>query len=335
MPFLSIIIPVYNKEQYLNKCIQSIVDQNFTDWELILINDGSSDSSPDICDKWSKQDYRIKLFHQQNAGVSAARNRGLKESKGEYIQFTDADDWWEAGAFEQLFKELKTYANPEIIVFGLTKIYNSGKKETIKPKRNGIIDLNCFMRNLIAEQKESGIFGFVANKLISRDLINIKNLRFNDSYTLMEDFDFFLDAYANCSKIVQSQLTGYIYRQASEKSTTDKNFVYNYPQLLQIRIKEYKYVEKVCGEIENNRKWLQDELNKYFLATFIDYKADNIKNINILLHTFEKICPSNFYYRPTGYTFNTTLISFLLRNKLIRALFYYLKIRQYIIYKCK
>lgn len=90
---ISIIIPVYNAEKHLDKCIQSVLAQTYTNWELLLIDDGSTDSSGVICDKYAEQDSRIKVFHKENGGVSSARNLGLDNAKGEWITFVDSDDW--------------------------------------------------------------------------------------------------------------------------------------------------------------------------------------------------------------------------------------------------
>lgn len=91
-PLISVIIPVYNTEQYLSSCLKSILSQTFNNFEVILINDGSTDQSGILCDEFVKQDSRIKVFHQENAGVSAARNVGLKYAQGKWITFVDSDD---------------------------------------------------------------------------------------------------------------------------------------------------------------------------------------------------------------------------------------------------
>ena len=92
---ISIIVPVYNTEKYLDRCIQSILSQTYTDFELLLINDGSTDSSGAICDKYAEQDSRVRVFHKENGGVSSARNVGLDNAKGEWVTFCDSDDWVE------------------------------------------------------------------------------------------------------------------------------------------------------------------------------------------------------------------------------------------------
>lgn len=96
MPLISIIVPIYNSEKTLNRCVDSILQQTFTDWELLLIDDGSKDSSGDICDEYARKDPRIKVFHKENGGVSSARNIGLDNAKGEWIAFVDSDDWIES-----------------------------------------------------------------------------------------------------------------------------------------------------------------------------------------------------------------------------------------------
>ena len=90
---ISVIVPVYNTEKYLDQCVQSILSQTYTDFELLLIDDGSTDSSGVICDKYAEQDERVRVFHQQNSGVTQARKRGVEKSRGQYICFIDADDW--------------------------------------------------------------------------------------------------------------------------------------------------------------------------------------------------------------------------------------------------
>lgn len=107
-PFLSIIVPVYNVEQYLEKCICSILGQSFGDFELILINDGSIDKSGLLCEEYAKKDKRIRTIHQENAGLSAARNAGIDIAEGEYITFVDSDDWIEPETYETAVEFLQS-----------------------------------------------------------------------------------------------------------------------------------------------------------------------------------------------------------------------------------
>ena len=103
MPKISVIIPVYNVEKYLHRCVDSILNQSLQDFEIILVNDGSTDSSPEICDQYAQQDNRIRVIHKKNARVAAARNDGIKAAKGEFISLIDSDDWIEPTMFEEMY----------------------------------------------------------------------------------------------------------------------------------------------------------------------------------------------------------------------------------------
>lgn len=105
-PKISVIVPVYNVEKYLRRCIDSILAQTFSDFELLLIDDGSKDRSGDICDEYALKDQRIKVFHNSNQGASAARNFGLSKAKGEYVSFIDSDDWMESTYYEDFLERM-------------------------------------------------------------------------------------------------------------------------------------------------------------------------------------------------------------------------------------
>jgi len=105
MPKVSVIVPVYNSEKFLDECVKSILAQTFSNLELILVDDGSIDKSPEMCDRYAEQDSRVKVIHQANGGVSVARNRGLEAAKGEYITFVDSDDYIELYAYENMMRE--------------------------------------------------------------------------------------------------------------------------------------------------------------------------------------------------------------------------------------
>ena len=103
-PLISVIIPVYKVEKYLNKCVDSVLNQTYKNLEIILVDDGSPDKCPEICDEYAKKDDRIKIIHKQNGGLSDARNVGIEKSTGEYITFIDSDDYVDSNYIEQLYK---------------------------------------------------------------------------------------------------------------------------------------------------------------------------------------------------------------------------------------
>ena len=120
MPEISVIVPVYNCEKYIGKCIESILNQTFKDLELILIDDGSADESGKICDEYKIQDKRVKVIHEKNSGVSIARNVGINVAKGKYIGFVDSDDYLAPDMYESLYENLmKSHA--DVAICGIMK----------------------------------------------------------------------------------------------------------------------------------------------------------------------------------------------------------------------
>lgn len=124
MPKISIIVPIYKVEKYINKCIESILNQTFEDFELILVDDGSPDKCGEICDEYAKKDKRVRVIHKKNGGLSDARNKGIYESKGEYIGFVDSDDYIASDMYKVLYDDI-VRNNAEVSVCGIYNCYNN------------------------------------------------------------------------------------------------------------------------------------------------------------------------------------------------------------------
>ena len=118
---ISIIIPVYKAEKYLGQCINSVVEQTYPKWEIILVDDGSPDNCPSICDDWAQKDDRIYVIHKENGGASSARNKGIKEAQGEYIMFLDSDDYWADRECLGELVEMLQKDRPDFITFRYKK----------------------------------------------------------------------------------------------------------------------------------------------------------------------------------------------------------------------
>lgn len=142
MPLLSIIIPVYQAKKYLGKCTDSVLNQSFSDFELILVDDGSSDGSEKICDEYARKDNRIKTIHQKNQGVSSARNTGLEHASGEYIAFVDADDWVEPDLFQKCMKIIEKRP-VDVIYHGFTK--DIWKNNTVSTVKKGFMEFEGYV----------------------------------------------------------------------------------------------------------------------------------------------------------------------------------------------
>ncbi|MCM3724913.1 glycosyltransferase [Neobacillus cucumis] len=135
-PKVSLVIPVYNVEKYLHRCVDSILNQTFQDFEIILINDGSQDKSGEICDEYAKKDKRIKVLHKKNARVSAARNDGLKMAKGKYIGFIDSDDWIEPEMYQEMYNKANEL-NLDIVMCDYKKRLEDYENRRTQPIRGG------------------------------------------------------------------------------------------------------------------------------------------------------------------------------------------------------
>lgn len=184
MPKISVIVPVYNTEQYLPRCINSILVQTFTDFELLLIDDGSKDGSGKICDEYSAKDSRIRVFHKENGGVSSARNHGLNNAQGEWITFVDSDDWIEENCLESCIAVIQKFPSVDIIRYGYCKEVGKNRVKN-----------TCIQNQLIFSPKEMikqchkySFWGFIWNTVYKKRLLG--NLRFNEDLSWLEDHIF-------------------------------------------------------------------------------------------------------------------------------------------------
>ena len=188
---ISIIVPVYNVEQYLSRCVDSLVNQTYHNIEIILVDDGSPDRSGEICDEYAKKDKRVKVIHQSNGGLSDARNTALDIAKGDYLMFVDSDDWIEKKTCEILNRLASDY-KADTVIFGLNFVFDSGKVIRSKRGMAGLTDKNMCMKYLIHNVARGGIFNYACNKMFSSHLF--EGLRFpeginsEDYYALFNIF---------------------------------------------------------------------------------------------------------------------------------------------------
>lgn len=141
MPKISVIVPVYNAEKYLNECVDSILAQTLQDIEVILVDDGSTDNSPAICDEYAEKDSRVVVIHKENGGVSAARNAGLDVVKGEYVAFVDSDDYIDTEMYEKMFEQITEY-NCDVVMCDCIKEYATGRELYTHNVRGGFYSSN-------------------------------------------------------------------------------------------------------------------------------------------------------------------------------------------------
>ena len=189
-PMISVIVPVYNSEKTLKRCVDSILSQSFRDFELILVDDGSCDSSSDIAENYRLEDHRVKVFHQLNKGVSAARNLGLKHAVGEFVAFCDSDDRVGADWLACMFSEI---GKTDMVVSGYN-IYRLDISSDPIPVRETLGSVQMFSRadRILEILLKAKLLQFVWNKLFRRSIIEKYGLRFNESFSVFEDEYFVL-----------------------------------------------------------------------------------------------------------------------------------------------
>ncbi len=193
---LSIIVPVYNSEKFLDKCIKSLLNQTMSDFELVLINDGSTDNSLEICNKYKLLDTRIKVFNQVNSGQSTARNVGIDNSTGEFIAFVDSDDWVDVNYFEKLIDACERN-DADISCSSILRVRKYSRKFRINYSEEKIYT-DCQQKVDVARVPD---MCYVWNKVYRRSFINKINLRFIEGM-YFEDVDFVTRAVYYSNKIV-------------------------------------------------------------------------------------------------------------------------------------
>lgn len=263
-PKISVIVPVYNAEKYLQRCVDSILAQTFTDFELLLIDDGSKDKSGEICDEYVRKDDRVKVFHKENGGVSSARNLGLDNAQGIYVTFVDADDWIDMNYFPAEFLK-------------------DNKWDVVQVKRDGGSNLKCYSKNIVCRTRRQTINFLHQNfyfecwgRFIKKGVIG--KFRFNANLKIGEDILFFISIFNSIENyFVVSDGGVYHYfinadsvmqNNKEEKDFNDKRIIDN----LLLEIKENKNTLAQCVL-----------MNFYLHILYKDRLIDDVcKNIGIV-----------------------------------------------------
>jgi glycosyltransferase involved in cell wall biosynthesis len=222
-PVVSIIVPVYNAEKYLDKCINSLLNQTYNNVHIILINDGSTDNSGNICNMYSRSDERVFVLHKHNEGVSAARNAGIDTSIGEYLLFVDSDDWLENNTVAELIK-IQKKDNFDVIMFGfLREDFNGNNQKPISFQKNQLNSKDEVMKVLPDLIKNESI-NSPCNKLYKSNIIKDNDIKFDNLISIGEDalFNYKVFLKINCFAIIDNCFYHYI-KDNSESLTKKYN----------------------------------------------------------------------------------------------------------------
>lgn len=209
-PFFSIIIPIYKVEAYLRECVDSVLAQSFTDFEVILVDDGSPDACPAICDSYAAADTRVRTIHKPNGGLSDARNAGLNQARGSYIIFLDSDDWWDDVDALQQIKDAIQCHKVDIVIYGLKKY--SIEQNKYYCERG--ISADCGIQNFTTCQaiEQNRFNASACDKAVKASIIKDNNLAFIKGQ-LSEDIEWCINLLKHTNSVTIIPSNFYIYRQ--------------------------------------------------------------------------------------------------------------------------
>ncbi|MGG2060238.1 glycosyltransferase [Priestia megaterium] len=332
MPLISIIMPIYNVEQYLHDCINSILEQTFEDFELILINDGSPDKCGEICDYYAAKDKRIKVIHKKNEGVSSARNTGINVAKGEYLAFIDPDDTIESNMYEILIKAALTYRT-DIVVCPIKTIHLiSGNTyvSSVWKDINVIVNKEVIQNEIIPAIICGETYSLVSsvNKLYRKSLFDKLKIRFDEQKHHSEDvrLNFVLLTFIENIVFIEQPLYNYYVRKRDSLTQIFRENLYEYA------VDNKKFMIELCKKY-NLEKHIDTVRNHYTAVTlgfmqqvvFADlstrnkYKIiSNILNDKDFIEDILEYKSSTVYYKFLKYvcfTKNEKLLFYLIRFK--------------------
>lgn len=304
---LSIIIPVYNSKYYLRKCIESVTQQTFADFELLLINDGSTDGSEIICKEFLEKDARIRLINQRNKGASSARNTGLREAKGEYIVFIDSDDFVSKDYLQNFVEHHKSNVNVDLIIHGFSIQDVDRSMKVVQPRSDGNVTINSgkVLKNIPFLCLSSPVSKFFKTAIIIEN-----NLSFNEDIDIGEDLVFVMNYLSRTESVYFSAKSDYFYERRSGSLSTSLKSVDDELLAEELIYDACVNTLKIFGFGEREiEKLMLKELNKHgYRVIFSLYnKGKYIYTRKERLKFIKELKPSQFrrikrYFAETSYS---------------------------------
>ncbi len=279
---VSVIVPVYNSEIWLQRCIQSVLDQTMNDFELILIDDGSTDSSGKICNHYEKLDSRVKAIHNINQGVSRTRNIGIDIAQGDYILFVDSDDYIEKNMLERMTTQIEK-SKSDLCICGFQYYFLQNEKRIGNTPLSSFSGSSAeFYHNMFLQLYEGFFINAPWNKLISRKLIIEGNIRFNNNITIYEDISFCMQLLLIANHICVIDEALYIYvlkEQGSLVSHIYKNHYEGY---------EYFYnLLKRYLDLQNATEEMRYKLHTYYVERSLSLSIQIYKRAGKNINTYD------------------------------------------------
>ena len=323
MPSISVIVPVYQAERYLKKCVESVVKQTFSDWELLLVDDGCTDGSPAICDACAAEDDRIRVFHKKkNAGVSEARNLGLREARGDCIAFLDVDDRFEFRALETMWC-LREQTGADTVGCAHLNLGADGSKSVEKLLPAGEYDEQGIREGivypLLGDRLRAPVFnGFIWRYLFSAEIIRKARITFEGAY--LEDELFLMEYFCSAHKlaVTEQPLYRYFLNPASATHRYMADFMKVFGRFMERKealVKKYR-LEEARPQWRENSNWAG-----LLIAIGNEYARDNGKSVRRKQKAVKELCRRPEMAKaiaelaPVGLSPNKQMVANLVRGK--------------------
>ena len=292
MPSISVIIPVYQAEKYLEKCVESVQKQTFTDWELLLVDDCSRDETPALCDRCAAADDRIRVFHKKkNGGVSEARNLGLREAKGEYIAFLDVDDRYEFRCLETLWNA-REQAGADSAACAHLNLWADGTKQSEPVMPAGVYESNGVREGivypLLGDRLTQPVFnGFIWRYLFSGEIIRANQLSFEGAY--LEDELFLMEYFCCAKKLAVTEEP--LYRYFHNPSSATHKYMADFMQVFGRFMERKEALVRKYGINDARPQWREySNWAGLLIAVGNEYARGNQKPIRQKQKTVEELC---------------------------------------------
>ncbi|MDO4321870.1 MAG: glycosyltransferase [Lachnospiraceae bacterium] len=269
LPAVSIIVPVYNAENTLDRCVDSVLRQDYKNFELILVNDGSTDSSGAICDHYAAQDHRVHVIHKQNSGVSDSRNLALAQAKGTYLQFVDADDWIAPEATGLLVTAAKAHSC-DMVIADFYRVIDNRIAHKGDIQEEGLLSRKEFATYMM-EKPADYYYGVLWNKLYKRELIRQYQLRMNAEISWCEDFMFNLEYICHVQNIYVLRVPLYYYVRTKHSLSAQGASI---TKTIQMKITVFEYYRKFYKEVFDDDDYEKSRLQVY--RFLLDAASDGI-----------------------------------------------------------
>lgn len=312
---ISIIVPIYNVERYLRRCIDSIISQSYSNIEIILIDDGSPDECGKICDEYSKKDSRIKVIHKENEGVSSARNLGLEIISGKYLTFVDPDDYIEKEMIEKLYEWIKKY-EADISICG---VIDNDENYNILRKTKGKDIILLDRENTFKEFMEEYYFNSVCwAKLYRTDLW--KNIRFNEKTKIAEDLEVLCEVFKKVNKTIVNTKECFYNWLCRSESATKIRYNEDWKKEIDMTKNIMKYIESTYPKIIDSAIKRYIRINIDCIIRVIKYNY-NLKEINELKNNIRPYFLRALKNKNISYTMKIKLLLIFINPKIYKMLY--------------